>query len=267
MNEMRKLMEALGEIDDRGDGPDEVIENHSITYRDHVEIRDYEQDDSRDSSGDPRSRDSLRRSMAVGDGELNRAVVNTESGELLFVGPQDQAEQFVDDLENELEVVELPHRPYCEVWPRESGSYSWFRGTREECEHFIHGDSNLDESRVDDEPELDLDFGLDEPEFDQYDAEEIGSIDNDEPQDEDPLHVHHQSRIKASIVRVYRALGDDNPNPMLTLNALRRLTQGKMPMGPQAQNLATLSSGILGLLEDPAATSLLIRALNRDTNR
>ena len=137
---MRKLMEALDQFDTQDDF------EGGVTYRDHIEIQDYERGDSRDSSGEPRSRDGLRRSTAVGDGEHNRAVVNTESGELLFVGPQDQAEQFVDDLENELEVVELPHRPYCEVWPRESGTYSWFRGTREECEHFIHGDASLDEA-------------------------------------------------------------------------------------------------------------------------
>lgn len=334
MNDMRKLMESLQAVLEDSDGP--------VTYLDQVEIIDYD--------GGGRARDELSGMTKVGRGDLYRAVINTDSGLLLFVGSQEEAERFVHDLRDNLIIIDGINDDYCEVWPKHRSDQinAWYRGRREDCERFIRGapvyeawgDSAADEEEIffvitDEqrgaalvsmtkdgnrwtenhhegfEPHgfgsgrymgylsatdlrswLDRDYGrngdvlgpFDHDEGMQVWQEEVfypeESLDLEEAprntpeldldldaenvtQNDDPLHVHYQSRIKASIVRIYRDLGDDNPNAILTLNALRRLSQGKIPMGPQVQSLSALASGLLGLMEDPARVSLLIRALKK----
>ena len=112
----------------------------------------------------------------------------------------------------------------------------------------------MNEAPQSSQPEPDLD--LPEP--------EIMDLDQDIPDDNEPKQqLDTPSRARSNVVRVYRDLGVDNPNPEVILVGLRRLSEGKVPMGIQAQSLSVLSTALLNMLGDPTAVTIFLRSLNR----
>lgn len=115
--------------------------------------------------------------------------------------------------------------------------------------HLENTEQNLEPKQFD-EP------GLETPEPDLDDEETLSDEEDDSV---------YNGRIKSGVLRVYRALGEENANPVMVLKALERLQQGRVPQGPLARSLSPLSGGLMNILEDPTQVNLLLRIIANTT--